>query len=43
MLFFKVLGQPFLILSSEETITELMDKRSTIYSSRPRATMVVEL
>ncbi|KAH6917895.1 cytochrome P450 [Coprinopsis sp. MPI-PUGE-AT-0042] len=43
MLFFKVLGQPFLILSSDETITELMDKRSTIYSSRPRATMVVEL
>lgn len=30
-----VLGQPLVILSSREAITELLEKRGSIYSDRP--------
>ncbi|EFI27854.1 O-methylsterigmatocystin oxidoreductase [Coprinopsis cinerea okayama7 len=35
VLYLEALGQSLLILSSRKRITELMDKRSTIYSDRP--------
>ncbi|KZP21392.1 cytochrome P450 [Athelia psychrophila] len=43
MVYLRVLGQSVLVLDSIEAITELLDKRSSIYSSRPRLVMLVEL
>ncbi|KAH8104105.1 cytochrome P450 [Cristinia sonorae] len=38
-----VLGQSIVVLSSLEAINDLLEKRSAIYSSRPRSTMMHEL
>ena len=43
MVYFNVLGQHFLILSSLERITDLFEKRSSNYSDRRRMPMLVEL
>ncbi|KZP23267.1 cytochrome P450 [Athelia psychrophila] len=43
VVYMKILGQSILVLDSLEAITELLDKRSNIYSSRPRFVMFVEL
>ena len=43
MVYFNVLGRHFLILTSFERITDLLEKRSSNYSDRPRATMTLEL
>lgn len=38
-----VFGQPMIILSSPEAVTDLFEKRSTLYSGRMRQVMMVEL
>jgi hypothetical protein len=43
MIYFNVLGQHFLILSSLKRTTDLFEKRSSNYSDRPRLPMLVEL
>ena len=43
MIYLNVLGQPFVILSSLEVITDLFEKRSSIYSDRMHMTMLHEL
>ncbi|CAE6462182.1 unnamed protein product [Rhizoctonia solani] len=35
-----IFGQTFIVLNSAETANELLDKRSTIYSSRPQLPMI---
>ncbi|KAJ3797340.1 cytochrome P450 [Lentinula aff. detonsa] len=43
ILHLKVAGGDYIILNSYEAITDLLDKRSSIYSSRPHATMLQDL
>jgi cytochrome P450 len=43
MIYLNVLGQHFIILSSLEVISDLFEKRSTIYSDRKQTTMLTEL
>jgi hypothetical protein len=43
IIYIHLLGQPMIILSSEETVRDLMDKRSSIYSDRPRFVLSSEL
>ncbi|KAF9044304.1 cytochrome P450 [Panaeolus papilionaceus] len=43
MIYYEVLGQPFLILGTLETAQELFEKRSTNYSSRPPMHMARDL
>ncbi|PPQ69644.1 hypothetical protein CVT24_001217 [Panaeolus cyanescens] len=43
MIYFEVLGQPFLILGSYERVQDLFEKRSSNYSSRPHMPMVMDL
>jgi cytochrome P450 len=43
MIYLNVLGQHFVILSSLEVISDLFEKRSTIYSDRKQTTMLTEL
>ena len=43
MVYFNVLGQPFLILGSLQRTTDLFEKRSLNYSDRMRLPMMVEL
>ena len=43
MIYFNVLGQHFLILSSLKRTTDLFEKRSSNYSDRPRLPMLIEL
>lgn len=43
IVYFEILGQPFLILGSLRRTTDLFDKRSSKYSNRPRFPMLVEL
>ena len=43
MVYFNVLGQDFLILGSLERTTDLLEKRSSNYSDRPRLPMLLEL
>jgi cytochrome P450 len=43
VVYFKVLGQPFLIVGSAETAFDLFDKRSSNYSDRPRLPMINEM
>ncbi|KAF8868343.1 cytochrome P450 [Infundibulicybe gibba] len=38
-----VMGQPIIILGSLKRVNDILEKRSAIYSSRPRMPMVVEL
>jgi hypothetical protein len=38
-----ILGKDFIILSTIEGARELMDKRSAIYSDRPRFVLLVEM
>jgi len=43
MVFFKILGQPFLVLGSVQGTYDLFEKRSTNYSDRPRLPMFNEV
>ena len=43
MIYLNVLGQHFVILSSLEVISDLFEKRSTIYSDRMQTTMLTDL
>ena len=43
MMYFNVLGQPFLVLGSLQRTTDLFEKRSSNYSDRMRLPMLVEL
>ena len=43
MLFFKVLGQPILVLNNLKRTTDLFEKRSANYSDRMGATMLIDL
>ncbi|PFH47243.1 hypothetical protein AMATHDRAFT_87834 [Amanita thiersii Skay4041] len=43
MFYFESFGQSFLIMSSMRRVKDLMEKRSSNYSDRPRAVMVMEL
>lgn len=43
MIYFEVLGQPFLILGSLNKVQDLFERRSAIYSSRPHMPMVMDL
>ncbi|THH17465.1 hypothetical protein EW146_g3339, partial [Bondarzewia mesenterica] len=36
VVYFSVLGQPFLVLNSQEAASDLLDRRTSIYSDRPR-------
>lgn len=43
MIYFEVLGQPFMVLGSLKRTSDLFDKRSSNYSDRMRMPMVIEL
>ena len=43
IIYFNVLGQHFMILSSLEITTDLFEKRSANYSDRTQPTMMIEL
>lgn len=43
MIFFKLLGQPFLLLGSAERAYDIFEKRSLNYSDRPRLPMFNEV
>ncbi|KAF9044301.1 cytochrome P450 [Panaeolus papilionaceus] len=43
MVYFEVLGQPFLVLDTLERTTDLLEKRSSNYSDRMRLPMLIEL
>ena len=43
MIYFKALGHQFLILNSFERTTDLLEKRSSNYSDRPRLPMLLEV
>ena len=43
MVFFKILGQPFLVLGSVSRTYDLFEKRSSNYSDRPRVPMINEV
>ncbi|KAF8874736.1 cytochrome P450 [Infundibulicybe gibba] len=43
IIYLNVLGQPIIILSSTKRTTDLLEKRSSIYSDRPRMPMLGEL
>ena len=43
MIFFKILGQPFLVLGSAERTYDLFEKQSQNYSDRARFPMFIEL
>ncbi|GJJ12868.1 hypothetical protein Clacol_007114 [Clathrus columnatus] len=42
-IYLTILGQPILVLNSLKAATELLDQRSSIYSSRPRLVMAGDL
>jgi hypothetical protein len=39
----KVLGQPVIFLNTEETATDMLEKRSSIHSDRVKTVMINEL
>jgi hypothetical protein len=43
MFYFKVLGQPFLILGTLDKAYDIFEKRSSNYSDRPRFPMLNEV
>lgn len=43
MTFLTVLGQPILILNTQEAAIDLLDKKSAIYSDRPYLAMAGEM
>lgn len=43
LIYLRVLGNPILVLNSATAVSDLLEKRSGNYSSRPVRTMVVEL
>ena len=43
VVYFNVLGTPMLVINSYDTAHELLNKKGTLYSSRPRLTMLKEL
>ncbi|ESK89309.1 cytochrome p450 [Moniliophthora roreri MCA 2997] len=43
LIYIRVFGNPILVLNSAQVISDLLEKRSGNYSSRPLRTMVVEL
>ena len=38
-----VMGQPIIVLSNSEVISDLLEKKSAVYSDRPVAPMAGEL
>ena len=43
LIYLRVFGNPIMVINSSEVAEELLEKRSSIYSSRPVRTMVTEL
>jgi len=43
IIFFKILGQPFLVLGSVERTFDLFEKRSSNYSDRPHFPMIDDM
>ena len=43
VMYLNILGQPMIVLSSEKVARDLADKRSGIYSDRPRFVLYSEL
>ena len=43
MVYFTVLGHKYLVLGSSERTTDLLEKRSSNFSDRPRLPMILEL
>ncbi|PFH46822.1 hypothetical protein AMATHDRAFT_7363 [Amanita thiersii Skay4041] len=43
MIFFKSFGSPFLVLNSAKIVKDILDERSSRYSSRPHMVMIMEL
>ncbi|KAL0951064.1 hypothetical protein HGRIS_007803 [Hohenbuehelia grisea] len=43
LIYVHMFGNPLLILNSAEVVADLFEKRSSVYSSRPIRTMIVEL
>lgn len=43
IVYMHVLGQPMIVLSSQTVVRDLMEKRSAIYSDRPRFVLLNEL
>ncbi|KAL9708633.1 hypothetical protein Ac2012v2_008181 [Leucoagaricus gongylophorus] len=43
IIYIEVFGQPIVVLNSAQAGTDLLDKRSSIYSSRPHMTMFLEI
>ena len=43
MIYFNVMGQPYMVLSSLEMTTDLFEKRSSNYADRTEPTMLIEL
>ena len=42
-MYLSAMGGSIIVLSSRETISDLLDKKSTLYSDRPLAPMAGEL
>jgi hypothetical protein len=43
LVYLEVLGEKLLVIGSGKTVKELLERRSTIYSDRPREVMASEL
>ncbi|KAF9446840.1 hypothetical protein P691DRAFT_672680 [Macrolepiota fuliginosa MF-IS2] len=43
MIYFTILGQPFLVLGSPRRTSDLFEKRGAVYSDRPRMIMLTEM
>lgn len=43
MIFYRIYGNPVLIINSAKIADDLLDKRGVIYSSRPARTMTRDL
>jgi hypothetical protein len=43
VIFFKALGRSIVVLNSVQAAVDLLDKRSAIYSDRPRFVMFVDM
>jgi len=43
VIYLNILGKGIVVLNSSEAIADLLDRRSTIYSDRPRMPMLREL
>ena len=43
MIYFSSWGRPHIVINSHDAAVELLEKRSTLYSDRPRMPMINEL